>query len=50
MYIGRTRSNATHAGKGTEVHLAGLPNLKVDVYCAETNKVFEYLGCFLVWV
>ena len=45
-YIGRTRNNVTHAGNGREVHLAGLPNLKVDGYCEETNEVFEYLGCF----
>jgi hypothetical protein len=45
-YIGRTRKNVTHAGNGREAHLAGLPNLKVDGYCAETSKVFEYLGCF----
>jgi hypothetical protein len=31
---------------GREVHLEGLPNLKVDGYCAETNEVFEFLGCF----
>ena len=45
-YIGRTRNNVTHAGNGREVHLAGVPNVKVDGYCQNTNKVFEYLGCF----
>jgi hypothetical protein len=45
-YIGRTRNNITHAGKGREVHLLGGPNMKVDGYCAETREVFEYLGCF----
>ena len=24
----------------------GVPNVKVDGYCRETNEVFEYLGCF----
>jgi len=45
-YIGRTRSNITHAGNGREVHLAGLSNINVDGYCKEINEVFEYLGCF----
>jgi len=45
-YIGRKRNYVTHAGNWQEVHFTGLPNLKVDVYCAETNEVFEYLGCF----
>jgi hypothetical protein len=43
-YIGRTRDNLTHAGNGREVRLAGLPNLKVDGYCADTKDVFEYLA------
>jgi len=29
-----------------EVHLPGLPNVKVNWYCAETREVFEYLGYF----
>ena len=29
-YIGRTRNNVTHAGNGREVHLPGVPNVKVD--------------------
>lgn len=44
--IPRTRNNVIHAGNGREVHLPGIPNLKVDGDCAETNEVFEYLGCF----
>ena len=44
-YIGRTR-NISHAGNGREVRLAGVPNVKVDGYCEETNEVFQYLGCF----
>jgi len=45
-YIGRTMNNINHAGNGSEVHLPGLPSVKVDGYCAETREVFEYLGCF----
>jgi hypothetical protein len=45
-YIGRTRNNVTHAGNGREVHLARVPNMKVDGYCSETNEIFELLGCF----
>jgi G:T-mismatch repair DNA endonuclease (very short patch repair protein) len=45
-YIGRMRNNITHAGNGREVHLSGVPNVKVDGHCAETREVFEYLGCF----
>ena len=45
-YIGRTRNNVTHTGNGREVHLSGVPNVKVDGYCQEMNEVFEYLGCF----
>ena len=43
--VGRTKTIIL-AGNGREVHLAGLPNVKVDGYCRETNEVFEYLGCF----
>jgi len=46
VYIGRTRNNVVHAGNGREVHLALVPNVEVDGYCAQTNEVFEYLGCF----
>jgi len=45
-YIGRTRNNTNHAGKGREVHFSGVRNVKVDGYCAQTKEVFEYLGCF----
>jgi len=44
-YKGRTRK-IIHPGNGREVHLAGIHNIKFDGYCQETNKVFEYLGCF----
>jgi hypothetical protein len=44
--IAQSRSNITHDGSGQQVHLAGLPTLKFDGYCKETNDVFEYLGCF----
>jgi hypothetical protein len=46
VYIGRTRDNVIHAGNGREVHLARVPDVKVDGYCEETNEVFEYLGCY----
>ena len=45
-YIGRTRNNVTYAGKGSEIHLPGVPNVKVDGYCEETNEVFENMGRF----
>jgi len=45
-YIGRTRNTVSHDGNGREVNLAGVPTVKFDEYCAETNEVFEYLGCF----
>jgi len=44
-YMGRTRK-IIHAGNGREMHLPGVPNVKVDGYCQETDEVFEYLGCF----
>jgi len=44
-YIGRTK-NIIHAGNARDVHLAGVPNVKVDGYCQDTNEVFECLGCF----
>ena len=44
-YMGRTRK-IIHAGNGKEMHLPGVPNVKVDGYCQETKEVFEYLGCF----
>ncbi|KAB0800757.1 hypothetical protein PPYR_06496 [Photinus pyralis] len=35
--------NILHAAKGKEIVLDGLP---VDGFCAETNQVFEMMGCF----
>ena len=49
-FIGRTRNNVPHAGNGRNVHLTGLPNLKVDGYCEGTNEVFNYLGYFRMGV
>jgi hypothetical protein len=43
--IGRHK-NIIHAANGREVHLDGVPNVKVDGYCKDTNEVFEYLGYF----
>jgi hypothetical protein len=43
--MGRKRKNI-HVGNGREMYLLGVPNVKVDGYCQETKKVFEYLGCF----
>ena len=40
-YIGQTRNNVTNAGNGSEVHLPGVPDVKVDGYCKERNEVFE---------
>jgi hypothetical protein len=34
-YIGRTHNNVTHAGNGREVHLATVPNVNIDGYCAK---------------
>jgi len=45
-YISWTRNTDSYASNGMEVHLAGVPNAKVNGYCEETNEVFEYLGCF----
>jgi hypothetical protein len=44
-YIGQTRDDVIHAGNGRDVHLPGLPNVKVDGYSPKTQEVFEYLGC-----
>jgi len=41
--MGRTRKIIL-AGNGREVHLVGVPNVKVDGYSRETNEVFEYVG------
>ncbi|KAK5638665.1 hypothetical protein RI129_012960 [Pyrocoelia pectoralis] len=35
--------NIVHAAKQQEIVLGGLP---VDGYCAETNQIFEMMGCF----
>jgi len=40
-YIGQTRHIVTHTTNGREVHLPGVPNVKVNRYCAETKEVFE---------
>ena len=45
-YIGQSRDNIVQADNRRVVHLTGFPNVKVDRYVAETNDVFEYLGCF----
>ena len=45
-YIGRTRDNLIHASNGREVRPPGVPDVKVDGFCPETNEVFEYLGSF----
>jgi hypothetical protein len=45
-YIGRSRNNVTHTRNGRQVHLTGVSNMKVGVYCSERNEVFEYRGCF----
>ena len=36
-YIAGTRNNVTHAGKGREVYLPGVQNVKVDGYCTERS-------------
>ena len=41
MYIGRTRDDVIHAGKGRVVHLPGLPNVKVDGYSPKTREVLS---------
>jgi hypothetical protein len=35
-----------HARNGREYWLAELPHYSVDVYCAETRTVYEFLGCY----
>ena len=47
-YIGRTKDDIIHASNGTEIHLPGGPNVKVDCYSAKT-EVFEVFF-FLAWV
>ena len=45
-YIGRTRNNVTHTGNGREVHLSGVPNVKVDGYCQEQVTSLSTSGAF----
>jgi hypothetical protein len=45
-HIGQTRDDVIHAGNEREVHLPGVPNVKVDGYSPKTQEVFEYLGCY----
>jgi len=45
-YIGQTKNNPAHAGNGRDVYLPCVQSVKVDGYCAETRKIFEYLGWF----
>jgi len=35
-----------HARNGREFRLPELPRYSVDGYCAETKRVYEFLGCF----
>jgi hypothetical protein len=41
--MGRKRK-IIDTGNGREMHLPGVPNVKVDGYYQETKEVFEYLG------
>jgi hypothetical protein len=34
------------ASKGRECRLPELPHFSVDGYCAETNRVYEFFGCY----
>jgi hypothetical protein len=43
--MGRTRK-IIHAGNAREMHLPGVPNVKVVGYCQDKKEVFNYLGCF----
>jgi len=36
----------THCRKGRKYMLPQLPRLSMDRYCSETNRVYEYFGCF----
>jgi G:T-mismatch repair DNA endonuclease (very short patch repair protein) len=38
--------NILHARNGREFRLPELPHLRVDGYCPQTRKVYEFLGCF----
>jgi hypothetical protein len=35
-----------HGRNGRVYRLPELPNLRVDVFCPETKKVYEFLGCY----
>ena len=35
-----------HCRNGREYRPLELPHLSVDVYCPDTNTVYEYFGCF----
>jgi len=41
VYISRTRNNVIHASNGRVVHLAKVPNMKVEGCYPEINQVFE---------
>jgi hypothetical protein len=43
-YMERIRK-IIHAGNGREMHLPGVPNVKICEYC-DTKEVFEKLCCF----
>jgi len=46
VYIGLSWISVTHAGNWREIHLAKVLIFQFDGYCQQTNKVYEYLGCF----
>ena len=35
-----------HCRNGRQYKLPQLPHFSVDGYCPETNKIYEYFGCF----
>jgi hypothetical protein len=45
-YIGRTKDNLIHPGKGVEVRLPGLPNLKFDGFGLRLMKSLSIFGVF----
>ena len=47
-YIVQTKDDIIHARNGKEVHLLGVPNVKVNGHSPKTNEIFEYLGS--VWL
>jgi len=38
--------NIMHCRNGREYRPPEVPRISVDVYCPETNTVYEFLGCF----